>query len=220
MEVSTLNPPPEISDQPPPSKALIHRVDHVRVFNMFCFFGGDVVRTAQAAACDQRIVEALAHDFDWLRKIKGRNRLDTEDGLKREQEGNRAANYHMAKQVMTMIDAIVLQATERPEEWAERHCVEVDKDGNKTFSTKPLVEIAKAVQIAQDMTYRALGDKIAAKAETTEASRGEATQLAINIYAGLEKLGQSAKRVDRVIDVTEEIRTATQSEEGVVSPRL
>ena len=203
------------TEQPPPSRALVNRIDHVKAFNLFCFFGGDCIRTAEVAGTDVRVIEALAHDFQWLHKIKGRNRLDTEDGLKREQEHNRAANYHMAKQVMTMIETIVLDATDNPEQWANRNCVDVDKDGNKTFSTKPLVEIAKAVQIAQDMTYRALGDKLAAKADTSEASRGEVTQLAINIYAGLEKLSKSAVALDRTIDITAEARTAAGADEGV-----
>lgn len=194
------------------------KVDQVKVFNLFAFFGGDIQRTAEVARCDCRIVEALAHDFSWHVKLKGMNALSNPDGLKREQENNRAANYLVAKQMMTMLESIVLDATDKPEEWAERHCVEVDEEGNKTFSPKPLLEIAKAAQTIQDMTYRALGDKVAARSDTTEASRGETTNLAINIYAGLKKLGDSIKKVDQAIDVTGAVQAATDATDGARSP--
>ena len=211
------------TDQPAPSRSLVNRVDQVKVFNLFAFFGGDVERTASAAQCDVRIVEALAHDFCWADKLKGRNRLDTADGLTREQENNRAANYHVAKQMMEMISSIVNVIADDPAKWCEHDgIVEVkDKDGNvisSAFSSKPLVEIAKATQIVQDMSYRALGDKIAAKAETTEASKGEVTNLAINIYAGLQNMAKAAKSVEKVAgDITTGARAATGAENGVVA---
>jgi hypothetical protein len=112
--------------------------------------------------------------------------------------------------MMTMLSVIVLEATEKPEEWAERNLVSVDEEGNKTFSPKPLLEIAKAAQTIQDMTYRALGDKIAAKSDTTPAAAGEITTLSVNIYAGLEKLGKSVKKVDRVVDIAAATEIATE----------
>jgi hypothetical protein len=194
------------------------KVDQVKVFNLFAFFGGDVQRTAEVAQCDHRIVEALAHDFMWHAKLKGMNALSNPDGLKREQENNRAANYLVAKQMMAMLESIVLDATDKPEEWAARHCVTVDEKGNKTFSPKPLLEIAKAAQTVQDMTYRALGDKVAARSDTTEASSGERTNLAINIYAGLQKLGESVKKVDKAIDIAGAVQAATEATDGVFNP--
>ncbi len=211
------------NDQPAPSRSLVNRVDQVKVFNLFAFFGGDVERTASAAQCDVRIVEALAHDFTWLDKLKGRNRLDTADGLKAEQENNRAANYHVAKQMMEMISSIVNVIQDDPAKWCEHEgIVEVkDKDGvviSSAFSPKPLVEIAKATQIVQDMSYRALGDKMATQAATTGATNGEVTNLAINIYAGLQNMAKAAKTVDReVVDITHAARAAVDAENGVVA---
>lgn len=193
-----------ITDKTAPKKL----IDQVKVFNLFAFFGGDALRVASAAQCDVRIVEALAHDFCWLEKIKGRNRLDTVDGLKAEQENNRAANYDFAKRLMGVIQAVAIEAATNPDEWAMIHCVEVDGEtGEKTFNPKPLVELSKAAEIAQNMTYRALGDKIAAKADTAEAVEGGTTNLMINVYNGLDKLARAAGKVENNIKgVTQIVR--------------
>src|SRR5574343_580707 len=111
------------------SSGIVKRIDHVKVFNLYVFF--------------------------WADKITGRSRLDTPDGLKREQEHNRAANYYVAKQLMDMLTSIVCDATTDPENWTRVNCVELDEQGNKTCSPKPLLEIAKAAQAIQDKIGRA-----------------------------------------------------------------
>ena len=199
---------PEVSPTLPGRLSAVERIDQVKVFDLFCFFGGDVKRTADVARCDARIVDALAHDFQWALKIKGQNRLDVPDGLKAEQENNRALNYLMSRKLLEVINGVVLEAATDPDAWAQIHCVETDEDGHKTFSPKPLVEIAKAAQIAQDMTYRALCDKIAATATTSDVNEKGVSNLAINIYAGLEKLAGASARLDRntEINVTPRVR--------------
>src|SRR6478609_2870715 len=169
--------------------ANVDKVDQVKAFSLFAYFGGDCTKTAQACAVDVRLIESLAHDFNWLGQIKGQNRLDTDEGRKAEQEANRARNYVMAIRLGKLVEHVVLKAADNPEAWANINCMEVDKEtGEKTFTSKPLVEIAKAAQIIQDMTYRATGDKLAAQASTTEASDGKVTNLMTNVYLNLGKL--------------------------------
>lgn len=194
------------------------QVDQVKVFHLFAFFGGDSLRTAAAARVDHRIVEALAHDFNWLSQIKGMNRLDTPDGLEAEQAANRAANYVMAQRLRDVISSVVLDA-EKDDTFAKTLCIDVDADGNKTFTPKPLVEIAKASEIVHNLSYRALGDKIGAKSDTVASVDGDRiTNLAVNIYQKLTAAAEAVKRVDEVVsvDVATRIIDATGAEEGVV----
>jgi hypothetical protein len=180
--------------------ANVDKVDQVKAFMLFAYFGGDHTKTAQACAVDVRLIESLAHDFNWLGQIKGQNRLDTDEGRKLEQEANRARNYVMAQRIGTLIEHVVLKAAQDPEAWAGINCMHVDQEtGLKTFDSKPLVEIAKAVQIVQDMTYRATGDKLAGTASTTEASDTKVTNLMVNVYQGLDKLSQTAKKMAKQV---------------------
>jgi len=191
------------------SLAYVNKVDQVKAFMLFAFFGGDIEKTARTCAVDSKIITALAHDFRWLDQIKGQHRLDTPEGLKAEQELNRARNYVAAQRIGLILEAITLRAAEDPTKWAEMNCVEIDKEtGEKTFTSKPLVEISKAAQIVQDMTYRALGDKMAGTASTTGASDGSVTNLMINVYEGLGKLKQAAKKVSGVTDAPVDIEVA------------
>ena len=188
------------------SLALINKVDQVKAFMLFAYFGGDTTKTAQACAVDVRVIDSLSHDFRWLDQIKGQNRLDTDEGLKLEQGANRARNYVLAQRLGTLLEHIVLGAAKDPEAWAEMHCTDVDPEtGNKTFTSKPLVEIAKAAEIITNMTYRATGDKMAATASTNEASDGKVTNLMTNVYLNLGKLEETAKRVAKQIDPAHEI---------------
>lgn len=185
--------------------ANVDKVDQVKAFMLFAYFGGDTLKTAQACSVDERLIVALAHDFNWLGQIKGQNRLDTDEGRKLEQEANRARNYVMAQRIGLLIEHVVLKAASDPEAWAGINCMHVDAEtGEKSFDSKPLVEIAKAVQIVQDMTYRATGDKMAATAATTEASDGKVTNLMINVYQGLDKLADTAKKMAKQVHPVQE----------------
>lgn len=213
-----------MSDSP---LAIANQVDQVKAFMLFCFAGGDVDKTAALCQVDVRIIQALAHDFLWLDKIKGQNRLDTPDGLKAEQEANRARNYTMAQRYGKMLENVILDH-EHSDRFAETMCVELvpikgTKDPvqyEKVFTGKPLLELAKAMQVVTDMSYRALGDKTATKAEVNPEGGQRAQNLAINIYAGLQKLGATMKNVDKqapTADIAERVHDAMDTALGVVT---
>lgn len=212
-----------MSDSP---LAIANQVDQVKAFSLFCFAGGDVEKTAVLCQVDVRIIQALAHDFRWLDKIKGQNRLDTPEGLKAEQEANRARNYVMAQRYQSMLENVILDH-EHSDRFAETMCVELvpikgTKDPveyEKVFTGKPLLELAKALQVTSDMTYRALGDKTAAKADVNPENGERAQNLAINIYAGLQKLGATMKHVDKqapTAAIDDRVHDAMDTATGVV----
>lgn len=210
-----------MSDSP---LAIANQVDQVKAFMLFCFAGGDVDKTAALCQVDVRIIQALAHDFLWLDKIIGQNRLDTPEGLKAEQEANRARCYTMAQRYGKMLENVILDH-EHSDRFAETMCVELvpikGQPGQfkKVFTGKPLLELAKAMQVVSDMSYRALGDKVAAKADTNPDGGQRAQNLAINIYQGLQKLGASVKQADRstpTADIAERVHDAMDTALGVV----
>lgn len=190
------------------SLALANQVDQVKAFMLYAYFGGDALKCANACRVDIRIIQALEHDFSWADKIKGQNRLDTPEGLKMEQELNRAANYTMAKRFAAVLESVVLDA-ESTERFIETLCIELvpikGKPGEyeKVFTAKPLLELAKAMQTINDMSYRALGDKTAAKADTVPDDTGKSTSLAIHIYGALAKMGQAVKVAERMVPQAE-----------------
>lgn len=173
-------------------------VDQVKAFMLFTYFGGDAKKTASAARCDVRVIEALAHDFNWNEKIIGTNRLDTPEGIKAEREANRAANYVMGKRLITILETLYNES-EDSVKFLTKICTMVDLKGNTYLSTKPLMEIAKTFQMAGDITYRALGDKIAVEANVAEEISGDRVKaLASGIYGAMAKLHAQVKKTDLV----------------------
>lgn len=211
---------------PRDSLAYANQVDQVKAFFLYAYSAGDIDRTAAVCRVDRRIIEALEHDFDWKDKIKGINRLDTPEGLKAEQEANRTSNYVMAKRFASLLENVVLDS-EKTDRFIETMCIELvpikDKPGEyeKVFTSKPLVELAKAMQAVQDMTYRALGDKVAAHADAVPKEGQErSTNLAIHIYAGLQKLGATVRGVDHFApqaDIPLRIAETVDAERGVIA---
>jgi len=179
----------------PSSLALANQVDQVKAFMLYSFFGGDIVKTAAAANVDVRIIQALEHDFSWASKITGQSDLSTPEGLTAEQAANRGANYVMAKRFGAILESVITSGETEGEPFLERMCIDTDEKGNKTFTTKPLMEIAKTLEILNNMTYRALGDKVAAKAEGVADTAGKADALALGIYKGMAKMAAAVREV-------------------------
>lgn len=180
---------------PDETVSIRYGVDQVKAFMLFAYSGGDLQKTAAICQVPITIIQSLAHDFNWLDKIKGQNRLDTPEGLKAEQEANRAANYVIAQRYRKMLESVILD-TETNDRFADTLCVELvpipgtrPVEYEKVFTGKPILELAKAVQVVNDMTYRALGDRVAGQADVTPRDDpGKSTNLAVHIYAGLEKM--------------------------------
>jgi hypothetical protein len=176
-------------------RQLTKQDDVVRLFTLFALFGGNTMRTAAVARVPEDRVKALAHDFDWKNKLAGRSRLDTDEGKEAEREVNRVANYVVADNLSKVFEHLITELGS-DEMFARAFCTETDEDGEKHFNTKNLVELAKGLQIVADIKYRALGDKLAAAADTTNSMKGTAN-LAVELYDALQR------RFDRLPVVSE-----------------
>ena len=180
------------------------RIDEVRLFMLYALFGGDCARVAIVSRVDKRRIESLAHDFRWKDKLAGRAALDTEKGAKAERVLNRVANYVTSERLRRVFDRLIDELDSDPA-FAKAFCTSVDGEtGDRSFNTKNLVELAKGLQIVNDISYRALQDKQAQAADVS--GKGDAAALALATYKAL------ATRFDRNIsvDTVQEIATAVQ----------
>lgn len=155
------------------------------LFMLWQHFGGDSRRTAAATGVSRAIIESMAHDFQWKELSDGRLGLKDE---KLEREVNRAQNYVQAQRIRKVIDFVVQELEADPAK-LKSAMTRVDEQGNVTFSAKALVELAKAAESAQTMSYRALGDKVATEADSAGAPDAERIK---NLSIQINQLVQNA----------------------------
>lgn len=172
------------------------------LFMLWTHFGGDSKRTSAATGVSVAIIESLAHDFQWKELSRGRLGLKDE---KLEREVNRAHNYVQSQRIRKVIDLVVQELESNPAQ-LQAAMRKVDEEGNVSFSAKALVELAKAAEAAQNMSYRALGDKVANEADTTDkpdSERIKTISLQINtlVQGAADKLVTPARAATVVKDV-------------------
>lgn len=189
-----------------------HRIDEVRLFMLYTLFGGDIERTAIVSRVDKHRIESLAHDFHWKAKLSGRAGLATDKGAEEERALNRVANYVTAERLRRVFDRLIDELDSDPS-FAKAFCTTVDGNTNETaFKTKNLVELAKGLQIVNDISYRALQDKQAQAADVSSKAI-DGPSLALATYKAL------AARFDRnaLVDTAAEIASAVHDEKAQVN---
>ncbi len=182
------------------------REDHVQLFHLFVLFGGNCARVAAVSRVDADRIEALAHDNLWKLKANGRQRLDTDEGKETEREINRVATYVTADRLSKVFENIVSDLDGDPE-FARAFCTETDVDGEKSFNTKNLKDLANGLQVLADIKYRALGDKLAAEADTSSTMKGT-TNIMVNVYEALQKrfdkMPSAVETTARIVEAVKE----------------
>jgi hypothetical protein len=179
------------------------RVDEVRLFMLYTMFGGDTARVALVSRVEKNRIDSLAHDFRWKQKLGGHVGLSTDKGAEEERAVNRVANYVTAERLRRVFDRLIDELDSDPA-FAKAFCTVVDDETEQTkFSTKNLTDLAKGLQIVNDITYRALQDKQAQAADVVNKAV-DATSLALATYKAL------ASRFDKmpIVDATLEISKA------------
>jgi hypothetical protein len=142
-------------------------LDVSKVFLTFLAMQGDVTRTAFACNLEPKTVEELAVTEQWAVKIQQFVALREADQHV-QINVNRALNYVQARQLSTLVDAVI-QKFSNPDELMDA-LTTVTKNGS-TFSTKPLTDLVRAAEMIQNMTARALGD-VGANIEGDKTSGG------------------------------------------------
>jgi hypothetical protein len=175
-------------------------VDVAKLFLYYVLFGGDCKRVALVSRVDLSRIESLAHDFSWKSKLAGRRGLDTEEGQEAERALNRVANFVAAERLSRVFGRLIDELDSDPS-FAKAFCTSTDEEtGVRIFNTKNLVELAKGLEIVQNIGYRALQDKHSQAADLVGNAK-DPTALAMSTYKAL------VSRFDRnvMVDTTTEI---------------
>lgn len=145
----------------------------------YASFSGDVEKTAISAKVPADIIRSLEHDFDWTTKLR---RLKSGAGVSdAEKTANRAVNYLQAQRLRDVLEES-LRLLEDPEKLALALVkFKLTKEGDVAgieVSPKALLDLTKALESVQNMSYRALGDKLPTQADTVnEKDKGVASSV-------------------------------------------
>ena len=169
-------------------------------FAVWAGLGGDSRLAGRALGIDWRIVEALAHDFQWHAVAGGELGLKDD---KTEKRINRVTSYAQGKRLVRIIEA-AFTALEKEPERLHRSIMTVDAEGNPTINAKPLVELAKALETAHNACYRALGDKVAAESDTVGASDERVRNLSLTVINAVNHAAAKVGAGRSVVDVVAE----------------
>lgn len=173
-----------------PSPYLVQKadVDQVRAFTAFCMTGGNVGRTAILCHTSNDVIEALAHDFDWAQRVKGMPRADTDEGLAEAKALNRISIYMVAERAKSVISNIIDRLHDNPDE-AMHLCIKVKRipgteEEEVKFDPKALGDLVGSLETVSNISYRALGDKVAQEADVGGSSESNA-QSALGMYKAM-----------------------------------
>lgn len=138
-------------------------LDLENVFMLYANFCGDVERTAHAAGLEASVIIDLAQQNGWNEKLRSIIELkksgkpgDIERAI------NRALNLVQVHRYRMFLERVVkricsMDAEEMDELLISHHCIEEGVTARK-LSTRPLADLAAALEKCHAMTYLALGD--------------------------------------------------------------
>lgn len=155
-------------------------IDQARAWMCYASFSGDVDKAAIASKVPADIIRSLEHDFDWVSKLK---KLKSGAGVSdAEKTANRAVNYLQAQRLRDVLEES-LRMLESPEELVKALVkFKYTKEGEVEYvesTAKTLLDLTKALESVQNMSYRALGDKLPTQADTVnEKDKGVASSVA------------------------------------------
>jgi hypothetical protein len=149
-----------------------------QAFQLFATFCGDVEKTAHALSVKPSIVIAIAAREKWNERLaplfelqKGTRPGDVERGI------NRAVNFVQAHRLRLCVDRLIDRLYKLTDDELLEYCFETtvkkDREGNETtvkrIVTRPLADLATAMEKCQAQTYHALNDTAPERAKRQEA---------------------------------------------------
>jgi len=171
------------------------RINQARVYTIWFGLGGNSALVARATGLSPNVIDALAHDYHWHQIAGGKLGLDDK---KTEREINRVVSYVQGDRLAKVLDK-ALDLFE--DETRLRNAVHTTtEDGREIVTAKPLVELAKALETAHSIKYRALGDKIAEQADTVSGDPERIKSLSLTVVNLMNNAAANAKIAQAVTD--------------------
>jgi hypothetical protein len=173
-------------------------LDLDQVFMLYTAFAGDVQRTAHSSGITPEQVQALADQHGWPEKIdsivkltKGEKPGDVERAV------NRAMNFVQAHRCRIFVEAVLRALLEQAKACGDPlqllRVPRVDKTGHSlgaVYSTRPIADLASAMEKIHCMTYAALNDSPQERAKRAEKPAAETAQADVHarMSAALAKM--------------------------------
>jgi hypothetical protein len=191
----------------PVTKFDLTKVDQARAWMVYAAFDGDEEKAAISSKVPVQAIKALAHDYNWAAKLK---RLKTGSGEpEAERIANRAVNYVQAQRMRTILEKSVELLEDEEQLLRVLIKYKLTKEGDVEsieVNPKAVLELTKALEVVQNMSYRALGDKLPTKADDVEGknagTEGSVANVrkVINILVNMQDRATSAPDAATVLE--------------------
>jgi hypothetical protein len=143
---------------------MIDPKDYSPLFLLAASLDGDLQRTAALAGVDAPSLRDVADQLGWEDRfdaLRATRELEGLDAMTREL--NRLSNLGQAQRARDLLDKALFHFAEAPID--KLTTVETEKSAN--YTARPLVDLVKALETVQSLTYRALGDTATERASDT-----------------------------------------------------
>jgi hypothetical protein len=177
-------------------------LDAEQVFLVYATLLGDAEATAAAVGCSAAVVAKLADTEKWddriapmVKKKKSQRPGDVERAI------NRAINFAQAHRLRMFLERVARQLYDMEDNALQEYLVKVtpgakpDSDGKQkmSLSTRPLADLATAIEKAQVMTYQALSDT-ATDRKTRDEGHDDGEMSAAALHAQIAKAMNDAAK--------------------------
>lgn len=130
--------------------------DQVAWFMVFVHFAGDVDRASYSLGVPPDALREVSQAYGWDAKLKKAIGSNSASGGELQRSVNRAINLVQAHRLRSIVDQLVQEYSADSAKLTA--LVTVNTAKGSYVDMTPVLNLAKAAQVAQDMTYRALGD--------------------------------------------------------------
>jgi len=154
------------------------------LFLVWQALGGEATHVSRATGVKVGIIKALEHDLGWRDLAGGALGVQDKAQLR---EINRALSFAQGNRLQKILDR-TLQILEEDDCAKLRSSLStVSPDGNVVLNTKPLVELAKAMETNHNILYRSLGDKVAVEADKVQEDETKIKNLSLTVFNAVNR---------------------------------
>jgi len=171
-------------------------IDRSSILQVYLAFFGDVEKTAATLGIEVERVEKLATGENWSRKVESLRKLRQDKGADAlARELNRTANFVQAIRLRKLLDRVIRKVSRGRnfEDFVNQH-----GRNASNISLKAPLELVKACQVVQDMSYAALLDTKGERSK--EGSSESADSASLSVLRALT--AGASEPTKTVIDIT------------------
>lgn len=198
----------------------VAHIDRENAFLLYAAFTGDLERTAHALGIRTIDVLNIANEDHWGEKLKGI--LDLKKSGKPgdiERAMNRALNFVQAHRMRLIIERAIRKLSSMTDEELEEYLFTDQTSGDKPMTvkrltTRPLADLAAAIEKCHAMSYAALNDTTQERVKRDNLGKDEvaAGEMHVQMARAMSEAGKSKSIPAQLLDAQLAI-AATISEE-------